>query len=46
MPVTDEMVGQFLEGKTLVEAMQEKRLFVADLTDLEGVSHQENCPVC
>ncbi|VDI58658.1 Hypothetical predicted protein [Mytilus galloprovincialis] len=34
--VTEEMVKPFLEGKTLEEAMKEKRLFIIDLALLEG----------
>ncbi|XP_063398550.1 polyunsaturated fatty acid 5-lipoxygenase-like [Mytilus trossulus] len=34
--VTEEMVKPFLEGKTIEEAMKEKRLFIIDLALLEG----------
>ncbi|XP_071127123.1 allene oxide synthase-lipoxygenase protein-like isoform X1 [Mytilus edulis] len=34
--VTEEMVKPFLEGKTIAQAMADKRLFIIDLAILEG----------
>ena len=45
VPVTDDMVEQFLEGQTLNETIQQRRLFVVDFTDLEDVPHQAGCEV-
>ena len=35
--VTDDMVSDFLEGKTLSEVIKEKRLFIIDHKMVEGL---------
>ncbi|KAK0064895.1 allene oxide synthase-lipoxygenase protein [Biomphalaria pfeifferi] len=45
-PVSDELVGPFLEGLTLKEAIDRKRLFMCDLKVLEGITVKENFVLC
>ncbi|XP_056021366.1 polyunsaturated fatty acid 5-lipoxygenase-like [Ostrea edulis] len=45
--VTEEMIKPFLEGLTLSQAINDKRLFIIDLNILEGISVVDGyvCPV-
>ena len=43
MTVTSDMVEPFLEGMTFDEAIQKKKIYIADLEVLHGLtSHKEN----
>ena len=43
MAVTSDMVEPFLEGMTLDQAIQKKKIYIADLEVLYGLtSHKEN----
>ncbi|KAI8773416.1 arachidonate 12-lipoxygenase, 12R-type, partial [Biomphalaria glabrata] len=45
-PVSDDLVGPFLEGLTLDEAIRKKKLFMCDLKVLEGIPVKDNFVLC
>merc|ERR1719295_2512422 len=45
-PVTDELVGAFLEGKTLQKAILAKRVFMTDLGIVARGSHRADRALC
>ncbi|XP_014775802.1 polyunsaturated fatty acid 5-lipoxygenase [Octopus bimaculoides] len=44
--VDEDMMKPVLNGKTLEELIQEKRLFYTDLEILEGICHKEQYDIC
>lgn len=46
LPVTYQMLEPLLEGLTIKEAIQQKRLFVCDLKILQGLPVRENFVLC
>ncbi|XP_013400520.1 allene oxide synthase-lipoxygenase protein [Lingula anatina] len=44
--MTEEMVEPFLEGYSLTQAMESKRLFIVDLKILEDIPHRPEAEVC
>lgn len=40
-PVTDELLKPFLEGSTIQDLINKKRLFICDLALLDGVAKRE-----
>ncbi|KAH9509995.1 Arachidonate 12-lipoxygenase, 12R-type [Bulinus truncatus] len=46
LPVTDELVKQFMGGLTLQEAINQKRLFICDLQILEGIPVKKDFVLC
>ncbi|KAL3879827.1 hypothetical protein ACJMK2_032106 [Sinanodonta woodiana] len=44
--VTDEMLRPLLEGCTLQQVIDSKRLFICDLKILDGITHKEGLHVC
>ncbi|KAH9509994.1 hypothetical protein Btru_044799 [Bulinus truncatus] len=46
LPVTDALVKQFMEGLTLQEAINQKRLFICDLQILEEIPVKKDFVLC
>ncbi|KAK7096851.1 polyunsaturated fatty acid 5-lipoxygenase-like isoform X2 [Littorina saxatilis] len=46
LPVTDKMLEPLLEGLTIKEAIEQKRLFVCDLKILDGLPVRPNFVLC
>ena len=47
LPITDDMVNSLMDGITLREAIQQKRLFITDLHMLDGIpTKDDNIVVC
>ncbi|XP_059162537.1 allene oxide synthase-lipoxygenase protein-like [Physella acuta] len=45
-PVTDDLLQPFLEGLTLAQALEKKRLFMCDLHLMDGLLLKENRKLC
>ncbi|CAH1789939.1 unnamed protein product, partial [Owenia fusiformis] len=45
-PVTPEMVDQFLEGQTLKDCLDNKRIYIVDFKMLEGVECKDKNTLC
>ena len=44
-PITDEIAAPHLQGMSLAEALEQKRLFIVDLKELEGIWHRDDAQV-